>query len=237
MKNKINSLKFFQDKDILSTEEIKTQHGGNDLFRVVVKNGDYLVRKAGRGEGDASMEFHIAELAASIGIAPHVYCFDTRLSIFVTDWINGDHKDTLGVDELMELVRLLKKLHSLKVSGDDMPAVDLRSIVKYKEGIGEAFDICDKYPPHKALCHNDPNPQNIIWSENGVKLIDYEYAGLNDIYFDLAGVSVEFGLSEVGDRVLLEEYWGDDNYLLDKFHACKAIYDALRRQWMEDHTP
>ncbi len=236
MRNPISSMPFFTDKNILSVGIIETRYGGNELWRVETDDGVYAVRKAGRGESDVSVEFDIAKLAASAAVAPRMYCSDAERSVLVTEWTDGVHKKTLKIDDLIGLVEILKKFHTVEVS-EALPHIELKSIVKAEEGIDEAFDICKKYPPQKALCHNDPNPQNIIWSEDGVKLIDYEYAGINDIYFDLAAVSVEFGLSEAGDRVLLEEYWGEDNYFLDKFHACKAIYGALRRQWIEGHTP
>lgn len=100
--------------------------------------------------------------------------------------------------------------------------------------VQKAFQSIEKYPKEYVICHNDLNPQNIFFAYN-VKLIDWEYAGMNDRYFDLACVCVEFNLNEIRQRVFLKHYFKDEKIIFDKFEAYKAIYRALCKQWFENN--
>jgi len=230
-----NDISFFDDKQVVDIEKIETQFEGNELYRIGTDGGVFAVRRMDRGDGDPLSEYVISSMAAKIGIAPQIYCFDPENLLMVSQWIEGESKQRLNADELISLVKTLKTLHSVKFSEQNIQTVDLKTLVKQNEIISEAFDICDRYPGSKALCHNDPNPRNIIWRNKQPYLIDFEYAGLNDVYFDLAAVSVEFGLSEVAQRLMMEEYWEEEACHFDKLYACKAIYEELRRQWLADH--
>ncbi len=55
----------------------------------------------------------------------------------------------------------------------------------------------------KVLCHNDTYAVNWIVGEDGLCLIDWEYAGMNDPFNDLATLVVRDGLSqELGDKIV-----------------------------------
>lgn len=56
-----------------------------------------------------------------------------------------------------------------------------------------------------VLCHNDPYHLNFL--DNGsLWLIDWEYAGMNDPMYDLAGIG--YTLDDQGRELLLEAYFG-----------------------------
>ena len=58
-------------------------------------------------------------------------------------------------------------------------------------------------------CHNDLLPGNILFADDRVWLLDFEYAGMNDRCFDLANLSVNCGLDTAADEALLTYYFGD----------------------------
>ena len=59
--------------------------------------------------------------------------------------------------------------------------------------------------PEMVLCHNDPYHLNFL--DNGsLWLIDWEYAGMNDRMYDLAGIG--YTLDDQGRDLLLEAYFG-----------------------------
>jgi len=61
-------------------------------------------------------------------------------------------------------------------------------------------------------------------------LIDFEYAGVNDKYFDLSSVCVEFGLDKQMQKVFLDAYFEGD-YTLDKLEAYTILYTQLCKEW------
>jgi thiamine kinase-like enzyme len=58
-------------------------------------------------------------------------------------------------------------------------------------------------------CHNDLLNANFIRSPDGIRIVDWEYAGMGDRFFDLANFSVNHELDEQRQRVLLEAYFGE----------------------------
>jgi thiamine kinase-like enzyme len=63
-------------------------------------------------------------------------------------------------------------------------------------------------PEHEPVpCHNDLLAGNLLHDGTGVRIVDWEYAGMGDRYFDLGNLSVNNGFSEEDDRAFLAAYW------------------------------
>jgi thiamine kinase-like enzyme len=61
-------------------------------------------------------------------------------------------------------------------------------------------------PP--CLCHNDLLPSNLMDDGLNVQMIDWEYAGRGDRFFDLANLAANAQFDEAQERLLLESYFG-----------------------------
>ena len=59
----------------------------------------------------------------------------------------------------------------------------------------------------RSSCHNDLLDANFLWGTD-VWVVDYEYAGMGNPFFDLANLSINNGLSEQGQVLLLQLYFG-----------------------------
>src|SRR6202043_2992697 len=64
-------------------------------------------------------------------------------------------------------------------------------------------------PQPLVPCHNDLLNANFL-DDGAIRIVDWEYAGMGDRFFDLANLSVnhEFGLDE--DRMLVAAYIGEE---------------------------
>ena len=58
-------------------------------------------------------------------------------------------------------------------------------------------------------CHNDLLTANFLHDGARVRIVDWEYAGMGDRYFDLGNLSVNNGFAEADDERLLAAYWGE----------------------------
>ena len=57
-------------------------------------------------------------------------------------------------------------------------------------------------------CHNDLLNANFIDDGHRLRIVDWEYAGMGDVFFDLANFSVNHELDEDARDTLLEAYVG-----------------------------
>ena len=58
-------------------------------------------------------------------------------------------------------------------------------------------------------CHNDLLPANFLRDGDALAIIDWEYAGMNDRYFDLGNLAVNNELGRRRRAALLEAYFGE----------------------------
>ncbi len=80
-----------------------------------------------------------------------------------------------------------------------------REILDAAEGVRAALAAS---PVAFKACHCDPTGRNLLDTGKKVWLIDWEYSGMNDPYWDLAYCSFQAGLPEAADARLLSAYLG-----------------------------
>ena len=206
----------FENQKILSFHRLTQQGYCNDNYMLTTDTHKYIVRKLLREDIDRDFEWKVHHLAYEQDITAEPLVFDKDEKLMIVEFLEGEHKTILSSDELKHLAQTLQKLHSISI---DAKPIELQTDTS----------TVNCYPKEYVLCHNDLNPQNIFFS-TGIKLIDWEYAGINDRYFDLACVCVEFNLSGEMQEVFLEAYF-ESNYSLEKLEVYKIIYMALCKEW------
>ncbi len=66
-------------------------------------------------------------------------------------------------------------------------------------------------PEHDpVLCHDDLLAANFLRSADGIRIVDWEYAGMGDRYFDLGNFAVNNELGADEEASLLEAYFGEE---------------------------
>jgi thiamine kinase-like enzyme len=63
-------------------------------------------------------------------------------------------------------------------------------------------------PEAHRPCHNDLLAANFLVAGDRLVILDWEYAGMNERYFDLGNLSTNNGLDEPAQAALLEVYFG-----------------------------
>ncbi len=222
---------FFKNKYLESCVLLKNQGFCNENYILVADNKKYIVRKLIRTDIDRNLEYTIQQLAFEKGITAEPLIYDEKSGFMVFEFLEGVHKSTLDKNDFKYLAETLHKLHHIEI---DIQPIEIHIENKTDEVL-KAFETIANYPKEYVLCHNDLNPQNIFFSEV-VKFIDWEYAGVNDKYFDLACVSVEFKLNEKEVDDFLKSYSADEIIIYKKLEAYKTIYIALCKQWFKENT-
>jgi thiamine kinase-like enzyme len=206
----------------------------NRNYRVTFGGTDYVVRVPGKDtnllEIDRSAERIANERAARIGIAPPVAAALDNPQAIVTLFVEGEGVDAEALREpgtLREVSRSLRAMHELgeplPVSFDSFRIVETYAGTARERGPGppaeeyrHAVDAAARIEAalrgreHEPVpCHNDLLAANFIRGPKRLWIVDWEYAGMGNRYFDLANFAVNNELGEAGERVLLEAYFGE----------------------------
>jgi thiamine kinase-like enzyme len=210
---------------------LPTQGFCNDNYSFSMNNKKYLLRKFKEQSIDRKNEFKIQNYAYEKEIAAKPILIDEENGLMICEFLNGHHKEVLDKDDLRNVANLLKKLHAIESDVEVLSVVDV--LDNKSKLVLEALDTLKNYEREYVLCHNDLNPKNILFSKD-VKLIDWEFASINDKYFDLASLCVEFSLDEKEETYFLETYFLKKTEIeRKKLNAYKTIYIALCKQWFE----
>jgi thiamine kinase-like enzyme len=204
----------------------------NRNFKVDVGGESFVVRIPGRDTEllgiDRSTEREAAEAAAAAGVAPEVFAYVPERRALITRFVVADplppeHLERDDVlDAVVVSVRAIHAMPPLPSRFDPFEIVREYRTTATERGvpIPEAYDEAivaadairsafDKSPMPDCSCHNDLLNANLLMRDGRVLIVDYDYAGVGDRFFDLGNLAINNGMSEDAQRRLLERYFGE----------------------------
>lgn len=202
----------------------------NQNYRVEVEGESFVLRVGGKNTEllgiDRAQEYTATGAAASLGIGPEVLAFIQPEGWLVTRFIHGRPlpPPEMGQPEnLRRVAQLLQRIHALPpITATFSPfrIVETYEATARRLGVTtfpenyawlrarlteiETAFLREPFTPR--LCHNDLLNENFL-DDGHLRLIDWEYAGLGDVFFDLANFAVNHSLSDEQDQLLLEAYF------------------------------
>ena len=226
-------------------------------------NASYLLERAGEqfvlrldkpaalnlGLNRAS-EKRVCRIVADAGLAPEPLYFDPETGVYLRRYLPGQ---SWGVSELanpdnqVRLARLLRSLHKLPRMGAGFdPLAAARRYAKHLNSDWSRLVLhnsenlmrrIDEDTPLPTLCHNDLVCQNVLEGER-LMLIDWEYAGIGNPYFDLAVVVRHHRLDRESARGFLDAYLERSASAREIRHLdlqCE-FYGCLLELWEQIHA-
>lgn len=211
---------------------IKPLPGGitNRNYVVSCDGRDFVVRIPGERTEllgiDRANESEASARADDLDIGPPVLGMLPGVGTLVTELVDGHHLDADHfVERLPEVVELIQRFHS---GGRLRGAFPIHRVVEWHARDAGAHGVMAphsyerlhqlsrriesafaKAPLPPVPCHNDLLPANVLFGEDRVWLLDFEYAGMNDMFFDLGNLSVNGEFDQAADELLLTLYFGE----------------------------
>jgi aminoglycoside phosphotransferase (APT) family kinase protein len=205
---------------------------GAGVYRVEAAGQAFVLKILGKDEPLAGWrrKLHIQQLAANAGLAPRIIHVDEArralVSAFVVDRsfpaFYGDPRTREAA--LEQLGRTVRRIHELPLP----PEADSRDPREFLATIwsgpvanfalpafvGDAVRrvLTEEAPVGEralVLSHNDVNPTNLVYDGENLLLLDWETAGPNDPFYDLAAISVFLRMDEGTCQRLLAAYDGE----------------------------
>jgi aminoglycoside phosphotransferase (APT) family kinase protein len=205
---------------------------GAGVYRVEAAGEAFVLKISDEGEPLAGWRraLHIQQLAAGAGLAPRVIHVDEArravVSAFVVDRsfaaLYGDPRSREAA--LAQLGRTVRRVHELPLPAEAelrdprelLAAAWSRLAAKVAPPafVGDAVSrvLAEEAPARErapVLSHNDVNPSNLVHDGENLLLLDWDTAGPNDPFYDLAAISVFLCMDEDSCRRLLTAYDGE----------------------------
>jgi thiamine kinase-like enzyme len=202
----------------------------NHNVKVTRPDGIFVLRVAGKDTDllgiDRETEHAATAAAAAAGVGPEVIAFVEPEGWLVTRFIEGSIPSLERMREPALLARVATALHAFH-DGPPIPGrFDALEVVEAYRDTAVARDapLPDAYGWAHGLavriaatrasatrrpCHNDLLNANFIDDGAAIRIVDWEYAGMGDPFFDLANFAINHELGPPEREALLEAYVGE----------------------------
>jgi thiamine kinase-like enzyme len=202
----------------------------NRNFKVTLDDGAYVLRIGGKDTEllgiDRRVELEASLAAAAVGIGPEVVAFVEPEGYLVTRFIEGAvvlAEAIRSPEPLRRIAKSLRAVHAgppIRARFDPFRVVEAYAATAASHGVvvPAAFERCSEVagrverargPVPERPCHNDLLTANFIDDGARIRIVDWEYAGMGDVFFDLANFAVNNGLSTDETEELLRAYFGE----------------------------
>ena len=202
----------------------------NHNLKVEVDGELFVLRVAGKDTNllgiDRGVELAATQAAAAVGVGPRIVEFVEPEGWLVTRFIEGAIPPVERMrdpDMLTRVAQALRAFHDgLPIPGsfDSFRVVEIYRETALARGgtIPEAYEwahgIAQKIEALRGgaelkPCHNDLLNANFLDDGARLRIVDWEYAGMGDVFFDLANFSINHELDVAASATLLEAYFGE----------------------------
>jgi len=224
----------------------------NHNFRVDVGGESFVLRLVGENTDllgiDREAEYAANRAAAAAGVAPEVVHFLRPEGCLVTRFIDGRaiEPQEIGRPEMIARVaQALRVVHGLPPILGTFSAFAVvgnysrlarkhgARFPKYFDRLRRELESIWSHLPESTPrpCHNDLLNANFL-DDGTLRILDWEYAGMGDIFFDLANFSRNHDFDPSQDRLLLQAYFGDATAgRLARLRLMRVASDVREAMW------
>ena len=205
----------------------------NQNYRVDIGGETFVLRVGGKGTHllgiDRVRESICTAIAAQVGVGAEVLHFLAGEDVLVTRFIVGIGitPEMAAQDEILRrIVDSMKRYHAGPAfPGTFSPFETVRNYhtlaltygVSFPDTLPQVFELMARIEQALAKsgtaytkpCHNDLLASNFIDDGHTIRILDWEYAGMGDIFFDLGNFAVNQSLNEEQCELLLHYYFGE----------------------------
>ncbi|MGZ4300747.1 MAG: phosphotransferase [Gaiellaceae bacterium] len=214
----------------------------NRNFKVDAGDQAFVLRIGGRDTEllgiDRAAEYAASCVASELGLGPEVVAFVEPEGYLVTRYVGG----AAGKVDVGQVGAALRRLHD----GPALPGrfESFRVVEAYRNTAREhgvavpsayarSKDLADRIERRRSgttfrPCHNDLLSANFIDDGTRLWLVDWEYAGMGDPFFDLGNFAVNNELTAESEQLLLAAYGTDDR---DALVLMRFMSDFREAMW------
>lgn len=237
-------------------DEVHPLEGGITNLNYFVRRGEarFVLRVGGVGTNllgiERNREYAISRIAADLGIGAEVYAFLPDHAAMVTHFVDGhgvSAERAAQHDVIRRIMSTVRRYHD----GPTFPGTfSVFAVLRSYERL--ALERGVAFPPSAAValdhaqaveralasatdsvpCHNDLLAANFLEDGDTIRLLDWEYAGMGDRFFDLGNFAANQGLDSAGCQALADAYFGKvEPHHLAHLHLMRIMSNLRESFW------
>jgi len=203
----------------------------NRNYRIDADGESYVLRVAGKDTAllgiDRACEVACSRAAAHLGVGPEVIAYLPEHDAMLRRFAPGRVLTTGDIQQPAILRRVAEALRHYHTgpsgAGSFSPFATVRNYyalarerhVTFPDNLERALELLARIeqdlqsddPP--CPCHNDLLAANLIDDGTAVRIIDWEYGGMGDRFFDLGNLAANNEFDDERERALLAFYFGE----------------------------
>ena len=242
-------------KDIINIEVLK-KGMTNRSFLFTCNNQKYIMRIPGEGTDqliNRSEEAAVYTTIKEMNICDRIIYVNPKNGYKITEFMeNSRCCDSESEDDLKKCISKLREFHKMKLRVNhcfdifgqidfyeslwgDTPSI-YRDYTMTKSNIYKLKEYIDAQKKELCLTHIDAVPDNFLFTEDGqVKLIDWEYAGMQDPHVDIAMFCIYAMYNKEQIDHLIDIYFEKkcDRATRIKIYCYIAVCGLLWSNWCE----
>ncbi|MCK9198859.1 MAG: phosphotransferase [Bacilli bacterium] len=221
----------------------------NDNYKVTTNLGNkYIIRIPKKGN-EKIFKYKNEELIIlalkNENIDIQTLYYNNKNGVKITKYIENSrvfNESSLPIEKKIFIIaEKLRKIHGIKINSLKFNSLEKLNVFKGESLNLFSFEeiiiknIKNQYSKNNlVLCHNDLVNGNLLFDNERLYIIDYEYAGMNNKMFDLASFLSENDITD--EKTILDflKYYYLDKYSNDIFEDLKIWYifnDILWTYW------
>ncbi len=240
--------------DILNISLLK-QGMTNHSFKFKVNADTFIMRLPGEGTEkliNRSQEYQVYQVIKSAELSDEVIYIDPKSGIKISKFIeNARVSDPFKKSDVKAVMAKLREFHNMKLQVDH--SFDVFEKIEYyeklwqgeksifldyqttKNNIWKLKKVIAQFPKEWVLTHIDAVPDNFIFADDRIYLIDWEYAAMQDPHLDIAMFAIYSLYNKKQVDSLIDAYFiegcSKDNRI--KIYAYIAMCGLLWSNWCE----
>lgn len=227
----------------------------NRSFRFTCKGKKYIMRIPGEGTDqmvNRKQEYQVYQAIRDAHICDDICYINPENGYKITEFLEHARTcDSGNPDEVAACMRVLREFHEKKLRVDHRfdlfeqllfyeslwegePSV-YRDYEETKANVMSLKAYIDSQEKEECLTHIDANPDNFLLSEQDIRLIDWEYAGMQDPHVDIAMFAIYSMYDREWVEKLIDMYFpeGCSLSVRRKIYCYMAVGGLLWSNWCE----
>jgi len=231
----------------------------NRSFLFTHENIQYIMRIPGEGTDmmiNRKQEYNIYQIISPLNISDEVIYIDPDTGYKITKYIeNARVCNPSDISDVKACMKKLREFHNMKLSADHVfdiferidyyeslwlkPESCFRDYIETKNNIMKLKEYIDSVEKDWILTHIDAVPDNFLFEEDNekqnIRLIDWEYSGMQDPHVDIAMFAVYSMYDKEQIDTLIDCYFteGCSSKAKTKIFAYIAMCGLLWSNWCE----